>query len=298
MLFRIENSQGYQPNLRTYDTAEFVTPIIDKAEVDTFIAQEIRKQLNGHKARNMLSYSKSLAACLLKYNKFTDNELHIFFNACADCIAYVSHKGNTMCRHYALVYRLYDVPLFNKSGTIQLLGFVVDVSDNALVDDYLRKYTGVGLKKVASPEKDSEVIVMNPSNDTVISEYLDSVYLLYALQFKYNFLNDADIYENLIAEITALDDVRFDGCPDERFALIELIRYLSWNWREERSISGDIYKYSEQEFRPSACYDPIMQFNDILKDDFEESLHLSDYNDNVVSDLFWKYCGIYLGCEV
>ena len=294
MLFRIEDVQGYQPNLRTYDPSEFVAPIIDKSEVDSFIAQEIRKQLNVHKTRGMWSYSKSLAACLLKYNKFTDNELHIFFNADIDYIAYVSHKGNVMRRYYALDDRLDGAPLFNKAGKIRLIGFVVDVSDNALADEYLRQFTGVGLKKVASPEKDSEVIVMNPPNDTVISCYIDSVYLLYALQYKYNFLNDADIREDLIAELEALDDLRFDGCHDERFALIRLIEYLALNWQEECSISGGIYKYSREEFHPSAFYDSILQFNGILKDDFETSLYLGDYNGNVVSELLWKYCGTLL----
>ena len=54
------------------------TPTICKSQVDEYIAQEIRKQINGAHSSNVLSYSKSLAACLFKYNTRLQNPLHIF----------------------------------------------------------------------------------------------------------------------------------------------------------------------------------------------------------------------------
>lgn len=74
--------------------------------------------------------------------------------------------------------------------------------------------------------------------------------------------------------------------------------YLSANWQYEYQISQKIYEYIEKEEHLSTYYNPILQFHGIMKDDFEESYTLSTYNENVLSDLFWKYCGRYLGYEI
>ena len=36
------------------------------------------------------------------------------------------------------------------------------LTNNTLIDEYLRHYTNAGKKNLASPEKDSEVVVMIP----------------------------------------------------------------------------------------------------------------------------------------
>lgn len=185
-------------------------------------------------------------------------------------------------------------PVFRKSGNIILCDFIIDVSENELLDKYLICYTGVGKKRYASPEKDNEVVVMNPPNDLVINQYMDSVYILYALQLKYNFLSDINITNNLVIELKKMEPFRFEYCPDERVALISLVNYLADNWNYECQISENIYSYSEKKEHISFCYDSILQFDGIMTNSFEDAYYLNSYNPNVVSDLFWKYCQIYL----
>ena len=139
---------------------------------------------------------------------------------------------------------------------------------------------------------------MNPPNDLVINQYMDAVYILYALQLKYEFLSDVRIRRTLISELKNMDEFHFEYCPHERIAFIKLILYLSTNWNYERRISMRIYNYSENEEHLSMYYDPILQFYGIKKDSFDESYYLSTYNENVISDLIWKYCRIYLSCSI
>lgn len=295
MLFRIEDISGFNPNLRIYDVDESTKPLVDKTRIDEYIALKIREEVNGAKSRELLSYSKSLATCILKYNKYTDNELHIcIINDIKDYILYISPDGNEKWKPYFIGNRINGEPLFQKNGKIQLLNFIIDVSNNDLLDNYLRCYTGSGKKVLASPEKDNEVVVMNPSSDLVINQYMDAVYILYALQLKYRFLCDIKIQRTLIDELSNMDEFRFEYCPHERMAFIHLILYLSAKWKYEYQISQKIYDYADSEEHLSICYDPILQFHDIMENDFEESYDFSTYNQNVISDLFWKYCGIYL----
>lgn len=299
MLFRIEDISGFDPKLRTYDVDEFTTPSVDKEQVDKYIALKIREEINGSKSRELLSYSKSLATCILKYNKYTDNELHIcIINGWKDYISYISPNDNERWKLYSIQDRLNEKPLFNKRGQIQLLNFIIDVSNNTLVDEYLKYYTNIGKKILASPEKDSEVVVMNPPNDLIINQYMDAVYILYALQLRYRFLSNVNVQKALILELINMEAFRFEYCPHERVAFINLILYLSANWQYEYQISQKIYGYLEKEEHLSINYDPILQFHGIMKDDFEESYNLSTYNGNVLSDLFWKHCGRYLGYEI
>jgi len=296
MLFRIEDISGFDPNLRKYDVDEYTASLmVDKTQIDDHIASKIREEINGSKNRALLSYSKSLATCILKYNKFTDNELHICdINNRIDYIKYVSLKGNERCKRYSLQDRVSGRRLFNRNGKIQLLNFIIDVSNNALVDEYLRYYTSVGRKSLASPEKDSEVVVLIPPNDLVINQYMDAVYILYALQLKYKFLSDRRVPSILVRELSKMDEFRFGNCPNERVAFIKLIWYLSANWRYENQISQQIYTYSENDEHFPMHYDPILQFHGIMTDDFDVSYNLGSYNNNALSDLFWKYCYCYL----
>ena len=153
MLFRIEDISGRNPKLRTYDADDFTIPLINKQKVDEYIALKIREEVNGSRNRELLSYSKSLATCLLKYNKYDDNELHICMTeGWQNFILYISPKDNVKWKSYYIRDRIKEKSLFNKTGKIQLLNFIIDVSNNTLVDEYLRCYTGVGKKILASPE--------------------------------------------------------------------------------------------------------------------------------------------------
>ncbi|MDE6627235.1 MAG: hypothetical protein K2K56_12805 [Lachnospiraceae bacterium] len=294
MLFRIEDISGIDPKLRTYDVSEYTPVTVNKEQIDYYIASKIREEVNGSKNRNLLSYSKSLATCLLKYNKGTDNELHIYIDRNINYIFYISPNGHIRHKNYNIQDRINGNPLFSGTGEIQLLNFEIDVSDNNLLDEYLKYYTTVGKKFYASPEKDSEVVVMKPLNDFVINQYMDAVYILYALQLKYGFLRNEDVKRALISNLKNMDAFGFKYGPHERTAFIQLLSYLSVNWQYEREISEQIYNYSKNDEHFSMYYDPILQFHGIIEDRFEDAYYLSTYNMNVISDLFWEYCKIYL----
>lgn len=295
MLFRIEDISGFNPILRDYDCNN-ITPIsLDKAEVDEIIAKMIRDEVNGSNNRILLSYSKSLATCLLKYNKFADNELHIYNDGYArNLIRYIPHKGHDKTKRYSIQDRLNNNPLFVKDGKIGLLGFNIDISNNTLLNKYLCIYTGTGKKAFASPEKDKEVIVLNPTNDYSIKEYMDSVYILYALQLRYSFLKNTNLVNYLINALYAMEPYRFEYCPNEREAFVMLVNYLSNFWEYEECISQKIYSYARKEEHISFGYDSILQFDGIMTLNFNDAYALSDYNSNVISELIWECCKAYL----
>ena len=295
--FRIEDVLNSMGIARNYQIEYENLPVIDKKYVEYYIAEEIRKQVNGSSDRNLLSYSKSLGVCLLKYNEYCDNELHICYDnyTMYDYVAYYNiSKNSTKYKYYSLESSLRNNKLFNKDGKIKLYNFRLDVSDNSVLNEYLLKFTNKGLKKYASPEKDSEVIMMQACNDIVIKEYLDSIYTLYALQLRYKFMNDYNIVESIIYEILQLEDLRFEYCKQEREAIIFLVIYLYYNTEREEAINKKIFEYADKKDRFPLCYDSISEFHGIKENDFEDSYHLSDYNDNVVSNIFWKYCMRYL----
>lgn len=127
---------------------------------------------------------------------------------------------------------------------------------------------------------------------------MDAVYILYALQLRYRFLSNVNVQRALILELNNMDEFRFEYCLHERVAFINLILYLAANWHYEYQISKKIYNYLKKNEHLSINYDPILQFHGIIKDDFEESYELSNYNENVISDLFFKYCGRFLGYQI
>lgn len=180
--------------------------------------------------------------------------------------------------------------LFKGKREIKLYNFIVDVSDNDVLNKYLLKFTNIKLKKYASPEKDSEIIMMQAYSDIVIKEYIDSIYVLYALQLKYRFLRDLSVVKDIIYEILQLEDFRFYYCKKEREAIILLVYYLYYNTEQEELMNKKIFEYADKKEHLSMYYDSILQFQDIQDSSFEDSYNLSDYNDNVVSDIFWKYC--------
>ena len=304
MLFRIEDSNGFDPVLRKYDLEGYEYPELDVLEIDEYIANQIRKEVNGSKKRNLLSYSKSLATCILKYDPYADNELHILNDAgFINSILYQTKEGIHHYEGYYLHEKVFkavnsvdnEAYITDAKNRIILKNFILDISDNNLVDLYLRLYTSKGKKKLASPEKDSEVVVMLPMNDVVVEQYLPAIYILYALQYKYGFITNDGAFHELIEKLRQLPDCRFEGCfYDERSALISLICYLKYNWNYEKSISKKIYDDFLKSEHLSLYYDSILEFNAIVRDSFKDAYHNSDYNDNVISDLCWSICYHYL----
>lgn len=290
LYFRIEDVANAEGIYRKYQLPKDMLPEVNKQDVEYFIADEIRKQVNGSNSRNLLSYSKSLGVCLLKYNEYTDNELHICYVddfEYEDYIWYITDKNNYKSKHFSLHSGVYGEKLFKKEGKIILENFVMDIADNVLLKIFLEKYTRVGLKQYASPEKDWEVIMMQADNDIVIERYIDSVYILYALQLKYKFLKDWNVVEQIKEEILRLDNVRFDGCEQKRKAIIFLVQYLYYKREIEIKMNRKIFKCTKNHI--SMFYDSLFQYHGIMKGDFEEAYYLSDYN-NVVSEIFWRYC--------
>lgn len=290
MLFRIEEVS--EEKTRMYHQNDGI--FIKKQDVDKYIAEKIRQEVNGSNDRDLLSYSKSLAVCLFKFNKFTDNDLHIYDVVGLNEIYYISHKNNKKYRRYDMQCRMKGLPLFRKSDEIRLTNFIIDISNNDLVDAYLTYYTGTGRKKVASPEKDCEVVVMNPQKDLVISQYyIEAIYILYALQWKYEFLCDASIVDSIIEKLNLFD---FDDSTKK--GMIAIIQYLHRYWFIEKCNSRKIYYDLGIKEHFSHYYDPILQCYDIFKsDDFEYSYHvIADYN-NAITALFWQHCKIYLEKE-
>lgn len=77
MLFRIENTVDFDGLHRKYALSYEELPQMPLFELEAYVANEVRKEINNAKNRKLLSYSKSLGVCLLKYNEYADNELHI-----------------------------------------------------------------------------------------------------------------------------------------------------------------------------------------------------------------------------
>lgn len=296
MLFRIEDSENEDGIHREYCIISQDLPIMQMSEIEGYVANEIRKEVNGASDRRLLSYSKSLGICLLKYNKYTDNEIHINERYIGDYIHYFDLKEQKReIEPYSLDYAFPDIWINKTKQNVCLVNFALDVSNNDLLDCYLKKYTGVGRKKVASPEKDNEVLLFQSPSDFVIKQYSDSVYLLYALVMKFGMKKC--IHDELVEYIFKLENFRFEFCnPNERIAIIKVIDYLFNFQKVERNMSAAVIMDSYKSCDISGYYDPITQFHDIQNQWFEDSFALSDYNDNVISRGIWCIYNKYRGC--
>ena len=74
-----------------------------------------------------------------------------------------------------------------------------------------------------------------------------------------------------------------------------MICYLSRFWSREERISRRIYSDQTRQEHLSMCFDPILQFDAILNEPFEEAYGLCrQYNLQALSWLFWDFCARYL----
>lgn len=292
MLFRVENNQenGGDGKIRNYELSRSELPKMKMKDMEKYIAEEIRKEINGSGNRTLLSYSKSLGVCLIKYNVFSINELHINIdnnNYFKNCITYCFKKDSiedTAYLDFGLGLR--GLPeKDNKNKTVIIKNIEIDVSDNKLVDSYLKKITGVGIKKVASPEKDCEVLLMQSPNDFIISNYLHSIYLLYGLVLRYGMKNK--IYNYLYDKIYFLEEYRFEYCPEERNAILHILDYLYKRYSYERTVIKGILNSSEKKLFPFYVDVPIIQVFKILDERYSFNDIYEVYYDNsdVVSQI-------------
>lgn len=288
MLFRIEDTENIDGCHRRYTVPFDELPKMRMSELEKFLASEVRKEINNSNTRKLLSYSKSLGVCLLKYNQYTDNELHISGIPQNGLCYYDCKKKQSKIIGYDMCSGLPAYELNHPNREIILRNFSLDVSDNNLVDSYLRIHTGVGKKKVASPEKDKEVLVMQSPDDLIVSQYTSSVYLLYALVRKYGMTET--VFQNIHSKIATLEEFRFYYCDKtERNALLAIVEYLFYKGNIERAISHRVFEDSQNDNRFSTYYDPILQLHGIQEDEFWDSYMLSEYNSNIISEWIWEF---------
>ncbi len=292
LLFRIDTSSGFNDNPRQYGFQE--TEPINWSEIERFIAEEIAKEINGSNKRRLISYSKSLGVCLLKYNKYLDNGLH-FLNIPSHTLAGYTELcyriGNqTHCINYFMQDGICDLPF----EEVELINFFVDVSDNNIVQDYFQKHLKRGKKQFASPEKDKEVVLMRLLDEKVIdADNLDIVYILYGLGIRYDFLRDDRILNELTRDINnAFHEGRYS--EDELQAIICLINYMAYQGSYERTLSKATRERNSISERIPYCSDPIYKYDTIINSSFQDAYEMSDYSENVITHALWKWCKIFL----
>lgn len=78
-----------------------------------------------------------MGICLLKYNKYADNEIHLNGESVFNYITYYECKSQKAgFEVYSLDYALMDLGIEKKNKEVILTNFVIDVSDNKLLDSY------------------------------------------------------------------------------------------------------------------------------------------------------------------
>ena len=275
MYFRVEDENGLSPNLREYGCNNSYNTKVNASNADKLIAQEIREQVNNSNSRSVFSYSKSLGIVLFKYNFIADNPIH--FIPTENIGSYVDLDivdENGMQQHCPIRYDISDLdyPLrrYFEDKEIILKNYIIEVDDNRLLNRYLENYTSVGKKKMASCQKDREVIIRHVVNDYIIEDYINAVYLIYALQYKTRFLNDSWVMNSLV-EIFRQKIKN----PNECEAFCYLISYLSYNWDYEEKTSRNILKESLNQGRTVPCYDGYSLFFDLMNGNYESAWYES-----------------------
>ena len=291
LVFRTEDRSHLDGVPREYEISFDNLPRINKQDVDIHIAKKIKDAVNGSKNRDILDYSKSLAVCLLKYNKRNSNELHICYIDKCDIISYYSPKGKYKEKNYLLKDRVEHNTLFKNNKEIILSNFVIDISNNTILRKYLIQFTAKckGLKAYASPEKDYEVVMMQAENDLKISaNNLHSVYALFALQLKYSFLC-YDTIMNINQRIQELQDTFEDEKEKEAFLILILHLYFKIDFERDSLSTAPIYG-------EDYIYDSISLFDQIAYDDFKSAESYNNYYFplDVLSRIIFDECQKYL----
>lgn len=297
MLFRIDTSSGFD-NHRQHGIPETERIILKGSEIERFIAEETAKEINGSYERRLVSYSKSLGVCLLKYNNYLDNGLHFSETSSRTCAGYTE-------LYYRIGNQVYCTSYFMQCGLcdfhyeeVELVNFIADVSDNDIVQAYFQKHIGRGKNPFASPEKDQEVVAMRPLCERFIDpDNLDVVYILYGLSIRYNFLKDEQILNELICEVyKAFREGRYR--EDEIQAIKSLILYMACNRDYEKTLSEAIRERNSISERVPFCYDLICEYDAITSYDFMEAYEMSYSSDNVITHALWEWCGKFLSINV
>lgn len=276
MYFRVEDENGIFPNFREYGWDNSYNTPINACDADALIANEIRSQVNNCSNRSVFSYSKSLGIALFKYNYITDNPIHLIridMNNSVE-IDVIDDNGDleNFCIPYYITNSDYPIKQCFGNKKIILKNYCIDVDNDIQLDDYLRIYTKVGKKKIAACEKDREVIIRHVVNDYIITEHIDAVYLIYALQYETRFLNDVGVVNNLIKMFNKnIED------ENEFEAFRYLVLYLHDFWEYEHKISENILQEKRKQGRIITYYDIYFVALDIMDGNIEDARSYSGY---------------------
>ncbi len=223
-------------------------PLIDKTQVDTFIANEIRLQVNGDQQRSIFSASKSLGVVLFKYNKIGDNPLHII------PIDYLNNLEVTLGpndRHFFIPYDIkntsYQIIRSINQANFYLHNYTIDVSNNCTLNQYLHKYTPVGKHPYAACEKDNEVLIRHITTNFTLSDelHIDAVYLIYALNHRYSFLRNSTVFKEIL-DLCQLYTPNNEGAC---YGFYLILNYLVNNREFEYNASNPIILEKQNEGR-------------------------------------------------
>lgn len=287
LLFRTENENGLKVINRSNNISW-----MDSTKLDEYIAIEIRKQVNGANARNVFSFSRSLAITLFKYNYIGDNPL-VLVGYLGDNIILETEDGRLHQISYDIKCLDYPIKKWFPNQKLLLHNFLIAVDNYQDLENYLKYYTGVGRKKVAAVEKDFEVITYDLDRCVGVFEFIDAVYILYALQVRYNFLRCYEAKQYLIKI--------FNEIPNsvlEKTALCIIMEYLSSNWKYEKAISQQILKEKIKEGRPVPVYDSYAIACEILSKEIpiDQICGVAfDFPMDKVTAAIWEAFGIFVG---
>ena len=274
--FRIEDEHGVSPNLRKYAPDSSAGFEVNANNADKLIAEEIRDQVNGSGNRSIFSFSKSLGACLFKYNYYGDNPLYIIpceLGSYIDFAVGKYHPDFIRRMPYNINNLNYPLKKHFKNKEIFIKNYVIEVDNNNLLNLYFKNYTDVGKYLRAVPEKDCEVVIRHVESYFTIQDYISEIYLIYALQYKFNFLNRPNVF-------SCLYDLFCNHTENinEHHAFYMLTWYLKHNWQYEQIISKKILDETKANPRIIAYYDTYFLACDIMNADSREDIEMAYEN--------------------
>lgn len=289
--FHIEDAFEQRMN---YETNTSALTLIEKTQVNNFIANEIRLQVNGSQQRSIFSVSKSLGIVLFKYNKIGDNPLHIIPINYLDQLEVSISPNDT---HFLIPYGIQNTAQLSKGinqSNFYLHNYVIDVSNDNALNQYLHTYTPVGKYPYAACEKDKEVLMRHITPDFTISDeiYIDAVYLIYALNYRYGFLQNLIVFNCIIN----LFQYHTQDNVNAYYGFYTIINHLICNQDFEKYASTPIILEKQNEGR-FVC-DMYYVALEILDTALEDSLYMaydtsvSYCNYNLLNDIwkiFWQW---------
>lgn len=302
-LFRIETENlSIKPSFgRKINPIENVRSL---SEANHLIAQEIREEVNFHSKRKIYSWTQSLGIALFKYNKYTDGTLMILPCVDLDIVIFAMQNAFDHVDKYCLPYNIYphgQLAEFNPNVRLAIDNYIICVADNFALKAYLKYYTGFGLKARIFPEYDREVIVRDnfklSSYWIIDGSNLDALYILYALQTKYNFL-----YKKNALNILLLYIQQYVENYELKIAVMYLVNYLAGVTIDERENLNRTLNIYNRDARLNLYYDGYQAAQEIfegrigLEIIYKESMYyIHTLILELVWDVFWYSMDLYRG---